>query len=177
MEDLEKYYKNSYGRKVNSRLSCSAVQDMLNHLDTNDGPKAITYFTHSRAILMLLTALRVAHDSDTLRAENYYNMQQRKWRISDLTPFASNFMAVKYDCPNEVEAEKVMFFLNEKPVHFDWCKVGLCNLSDVKKQYKEYNDIKCEDFYCTSSAVSIQYSSIMMIFVPLITLFFLYVEQ
>lgn len=157
---------------MNSRLSCSAVQDMLNHLETTNGPKSITYFTHSRAILMLLTALRVARDSDTLRAENYYNMQHRNWRVSDLTPFASNFMAVKYECPNEVEAEKVMFFLNEKPVHFKWCKVGLCDLSEVKEQYKEYSNVKCLDYYCTSSsAKSIRYSSILLIFIPLITLF------
>lgn len=156
---------------MNSHLSCSAVQDLLHQFDTNEGPKTITYFTHSRAILMLLTALGVAHDSDTLRAENYYSMQQRKWRVSDLTPFASNIMAIRYDCPNEVEHEKVMFFLNEKPVHFDWCNVGLCDWSKVKDQYKEYLHVDCKDYYCASSAEMAQYASVLTLFIPLITAF------
>lgn len=124
------------------------MQDLLHHLGSRDGPETIAYFTHSRAVLMLLTSLRIARDADKLRADNYYNMQQREWRVSDITPFASNFMAVKYECPNEVEAEKVMFFLNEKPVHFDWCREGLCNLSDVKEKYDEYASVDCEEYYC-----------------------------
>lgn len=120
---------------------------------------------------MLLTALRMARDSDTLRAENYYSMQHRSWRVSDLTPFASNIMAIRYNCPNEVEHEKVMFFLNEKPVHFKWCKVGLCNWSDVKDQYKEYLNVDCQDYYCSSSAEMARYSSILVLVIPLITAF------
>lgn len=145
---MEKYYKNSYGRSLNSHLTCGAVQDLLHHLDRNDGPATIAYFTHSRAILMLLSSLGIARDSDILRADNYHNMQQRKYRISDITPFASNLMAVKYECPNEVETEKVKFFLNESPVYFDWCKNGLCNLVDVKEQYDEYARVDCEEYFC-----------------------------
>lgn len=159
---MEKYYKNSYGRSSNSNLACAAVQDLLDNLDRRDGPKTVAYFTHSGAVLLLLTALRVARDSDTLRADNYYNMQQRKWRVSDITPFASNFMAVKYDCPNEVDPSKVMFFLNEKPIHFNWCKVGLCSLSDVKAHYKDYADAVCSDYYCVNSAKSIRYSNVLI---------------
>lgn len=153
LEDLKKYYKMSYGQDLNRNVSCSAVQDLLHHLDDNNGPKTVAYFTHSAAIVLLLTALRIAHDMDTLRADNFHDMQQRQFRISALTPFAANFMAIKYDCPNEPITEKVAFFLNEKPVHLDWCdESGLCNLSDVKEQYGDYMNMDCESSYCVRAA-------------------------
>lgn len=138
LEDLQTYYKSGFGQKLNSRIQCAAIKDMLHHLESNNLPKTVAYFTHSKSILLLLTALKAVKDSDSLRADNYYSMSRRKWRLSEISPFSSNLAAIKYDCPNEVEREKVMFFLNEKPISFDWCKVGLCNWSDIKENYHEY---------------------------------------
>lgn len=125
---------------------------MLYHLSSNEQPRAVAYFTHSKSMILFLTAMKVAKDSDSLRADNYYGMSRRKWRMSEISPFATNFAAIKYDCPNEIEREKVMFFLNEKPLNFDWCKVGLCNWSDIKERYKEYTEGSCEQYFCTNAA-------------------------
>lgn len=168
--DLETYYARGYGRELNSRLDCAAVKDMIHHLETDDQPNAIAYFTHSESVLLLLTALRTVKDSEPLRADNYYSMSRRKWRTSEISPFGSNFAAVKYSCPNEVESEKIMFFLNEKPLYFDWCKVGLCNLNEVKDRYKEYTEVNCDEYYCSgySAANSLSTYTISVLMIPLI---------
>lgn len=145
---------------------------MLYHLGNNELPKAVAYFTHSKAILLFLTALQAAKDSDSLRADNYYSMSRRKWRTNDLSPFGSNLAAIKYDCPNEIEREKVMFFLNEKPLNFDWCKVGLCNWSDIKDRYKDFTQANCNDYFCTSSAIPMKSIANLLLFVPLMALIF-----
>lgn len=172
LEDVRKYYKSGYGHEANTRVQCAAVNDMLHHLESKNQPKTVAYFSHSKGILMLLTALKAARDSDSLRADNYYSMSRRKWRMSEISPFASNLAAIKYDCPNEVERDKVMFFLNEKPLYFDWCKVGLCNWSDVKEQYKEFSQANCNEYYCGSSDASIKFYTITLVFAPIITIIF-----
>lgn len=172
LEDIIKYYKSGYGQPLNSHVSCDAVNDMLYHLENKNQPKAVVYFSHSKAIILLLTALKAFKDSDSLRADNYYSMTRRKWRVSEISPFASNLAAIKYDCPNEVERDKIMFFLNEKPLYFDWCKVGLCNWSDVKDQYKEFSRANCNDYFCGQSAASTTFLSVTLVIAPLITIIF-----
>lgn len=151
LEDLESYYANGFGRPINSNIPCSVMKDMLHHLDSNTRPNAIAYFGHSKSILMLLTALKAVKDADSLRSDNYYSMGRRMWRLSEILPIASNLAAIKYDCPNEIEREKVMFYLNEKPLKFDWCKVGLCNLKDIKERYKAYTQANCDQFFCNGA--------------------------
>lgn len=173
LEDISKYYKSGFGRESNSRISCSAVNDMLHNLDSENLPKATVYFAHSKSILLLLTALEAAKDSDSLRADNYHSMQDRKWRGSKITPFASNVAAIKYNCPNEMEHEKVMFFQNEQPIKFDWCKVGLCNWNDVKERYKQYAHVNCDEYFCKNSGTTSIVSTIASIILPLVTMIFI----
>lgn len=95
-EDLKYYYQNSYGTGLNTRLACSLVVDMLNHLESQAMPKVAAYFTHSETIQLLLTALGAAKDNDALRADNYQQLMRRKWRSSEVSPFASNLAVIKY---------------------------------------------------------------------------------
>lgn len=150
-EDLRKYYECGYGLESNERLLCGLVNDMLDHLESNEEPKAVVYLTHSSSLLLMLTALKAFKDEDTLRADNYHSMSNRKWRLSEIAPFASNIAIVKYDCPNDVEREKVKFFLNEKPIEFDGCEMGLCDLKEVKERYKEYKQANCDEYFCSNS--------------------------
>ncbi|XP_031619129.1 multiple inositol polyphosphate phosphatase 1-like [Contarinia nasturtii] len=151
-EDLRKYYESGHGRVGNSRLLCSLMNDMLTHLESKTEPKAIVYLTHSSSFLLLLSTLGAYKDADPLRADNYYSMSNRKWRLSNIAPLASNLATVKYNCPNEIEQEKVMFFLNEEPIEFDWCNMGLCDWKDVKEYYKIYTQVNCDEYYCYSGA-------------------------
>lgn len=171
LEDLSNYYKASYGRKANSRIACAAVKDMIMFLESRNLPQSVTYFTHTDMIFLFLTALQAAEDSDTLRADNYYSMLRRKFRSSELSPFAANLAAIKYECPNDNERAKVMFFLNEKPLDFNWCKVGLCNLSDVKEKYKEFIQADCNNYYCSSNQRPLVVTMISL-FLPIISILF-----
>lgn len=171
--DLEQYYGYGYGNVLNKRLVCAAVNDMIRNLDTNNEPNAVAYFTHSESVELLLTALDFVKDSEPLRADNYYSMSRRKWRTSEISPFATNLAVVKYVCPNEVEREKVMFFLNEKPLYFDGlCKVGLCNLSEIKERYREYTNANCDEYFCSgyNAANSLYTHTISVLALPAVVL-------
>lgn len=168
-EDLKYYYAASYGRTINTNIECEAVADMLRHLESRDLPKVVAYFSHASAIQLFLTALGAAKDSDALRADNYHSMSRRNWRSSAISPFASNFAAIKYECPEENERQKIMFFLNEKPLDFNWCKVGLCNWSDVREMYKRYSRGDCAATYCSMAASSMP-TTLLFAVIPLIML-------
>lgn len=168
--DLEDYYQVGHGSPLNKNVACEAVSDMMHHMESNSLPKVVAYFTHSQTVQLLLTALGTAQDSDALRADNYLSMTRRKWRSSQMAPFAANLAAVKYECPQDVEQTKVMFFLNEKPIDFSWCKVGLCNWSDVKEKYKSYSQGDCASTYCTGSASAIKHIGLLSVLLPCIGL-------
>ncbi|XP_034480594.1 multiple inositol polyphosphate phosphatase 1 [Drosophila innubila] len=157
-EDLKYYYGSGYGFEDNSRFNCRAVQDMLTRLSSPVSPHVVAYFAHSTGLQTLLTALGINKDDVPLRADNYNSMTSRRWKTSLLGPFAANFVAVKYECPADLEKEKVVFFLNQNAVQLDWCKVGLCNWSAVLEKYKTIAQANCDEYYCRSGAIAGQTS-------------------
>lgn len=174
-EDLKYYYGLGYGSEVNSKLSCSAIQDMLKHLDSKESPEVVAYFTHNKAIELILTGLGAAKDRQALRADNYAEMKRRAWQTSQIGPFASNLAAIKYECSEDFEQNKIMFFLNEKPLEFNWCNVGLCDYSKVKEQYKEFIEADCSKSFCgfsNSNKIKISLASIISLQFILIISYF-----
>ncbi|XP_030560735.1 multiple inositol polyphosphate phosphatase 1-like [Drosophila novamexicana] len=164
-EDLKYYYGSGYGFEENTRFNCRAVQDMLSRLSSPVSPHVVAYFAHSTGLQTLLTALGINKDDIPLRADNYDSMTSRRWKTSLLGPFAGNFVAVKYDCPAELEKEKVVFFLNQNAVDLDWCKVGLCNWSDVLEKYKTISEANCDEYYCRSGAPGVRASMLVSAFI------------
>lgn len=69
---------------------------MLTHLESQTNPKVVAYFAHTQAIQLLLTALGAHKDNDGLRADNYQQMMRRRWRSSEVSPFAANLAVIKY---------------------------------------------------------------------------------
>ncbi|XP_034110590.2 multiple inositol polyphosphate phosphatase 1-like [Drosophila albomicans] len=149
-EELKNYYGSGYGFNASDKLNCLVVQDLLTVLNSTESPNVVAYFAHSPGLQMLLVSLGIAKDDEKLRADNFENMANRKWKLSELVPFGANFVAVKYNCSEAADnvTEKALFFLNEKPVEFKWCKNGLCNWSDVLKTYHIFSDANCKEFYC-----------------------------
>ena len=97
LDDLKYYYKASYGNPENENIMCATVQDMVRNLESTTNPKVVAYFAHASGIQLLLTALGVAKDKATLRADNYELMKSRVFRTSELSPFAANLAVVKYE--------------------------------------------------------------------------------
>lgn len=152
-EDLFYYYKAGYGNVVNENLACSAMVDMLKHLQSRTGPQVVASFAHSTNIQLMIAALGVFRDQMPLRADNFYQQKRRQFRISRIDPFSANLAAIAYDC-DDVEKRKVMFFLNERPLELDWCRVGLCDWSKVEEKYQKYlSGIDCAREYCQQSGV------------------------
>ncbi|XP_020812224.1 multiple inositol polyphosphate phosphatase 1 [Drosophila serrata] len=147
-EDLKYYWGSGYGFPETGRLNCRLVQDLLTHLSNPVSPHVVAHFGHSTGLLTLLTALGMRKDDIPLRADNSDSMSSRRWKSSLIDPFAGNFVAVKYDCPAELDREKVVFFLNQDAVQLDWCSVGLCKWSDVLEKYKTISEADCGDYYC-----------------------------
>lgn len=139
-KDLSGYYEFGYGSEMNRMIQCSTLRDMISHLESNVDPRVTVYFGHSSALLLHLTALGVNEDGTKLTAKNFNKMYERKWSTSKMSPFAGNLAVVRYDNDN------VKFFLNEELIEFNWCTNGVCNLNQVKNQYKQFNN--CEQKSC-----------------------------
>lgn len=152
--------KTSYGSEVNLKLACHSMDDMLGHLNSNDSPKVITYFGHIAITHLHLTAMEAFKDAEAIRSDNFDRMANRKWRTSEICPFTANLAAVKYHCHDDTDAVyKVKFFLNQKPLEFDWCDKGLCKLQDVMEKYRSFNNVDCSSIFC--SAANILQSSLL----------------
>ncbi|XP_037932049.1 multiple inositol polyphosphate phosphatase 1-like, partial [Teleopsis dalmanni] len=87
-DDLKYYYKLGYGFEGNTRLNCRAVKDMLNHLNTDSLPNVVAYFGHSSGVQTLITALGINKDDIKLTAANYNELSYRRWKTSNIDPFA-----------------------------------------------------------------------------------------
>ncbi|XP_017087639.2 multiple inositol polyphosphate phosphatase 1 isoform X1 [Drosophila bipectinata] len=169
-EDLKYYYGSGYGFEEIERLNCRLVQDLLTHLNNPVSPHVVAHFGHSTGLLTLITALGLKKDGVKLRADNYLDLASRRWKSSLIDPFASNFVAVKYDCPQDLDREKVVFFLNQDAVQLDWCNVGLCKWSDVLAKYQTIADADCGEYFCRSGGASSLASGISMLASSLVAL-------
>lgn len=47
-----------------------------------------------------------------------------------------------------------MFFLNQKPLDFDWCNVGLCDWSKVQQMYSSFKQRDCLTAHCTEGSAA-----------------------
>lgn len=145
-DDLIYFYKSSHGSKLNRNIMCAAIKDMLNHLNSDVGPPTTVYFSHSAALQLFLTGLDAMRDDINLKGDNFAEASMRKWRTSRISPFAGNIAIVRYKC---TERDRVKFFLNEKPLQFDWCQMdGACNSQDVTAKYAFYANENCDEIFC-----------------------------
>lgn len=151
-DDLVYYYKSSHGSRINRNMKCAAISDMLNRLSSDTGPKTTVYFSHSAALQLFLTGLGALRDNIHLKADNFDKMSIRKWKTSDISPFAGNIAVVRYKCRDT--QDQVKFYLNEKQLHFDWCKSnGACDWDDVQHRYAFYKNGDCDKLFCSDSTL------------------------
>lgn len=171
-EDLKYYYKAGYGRMLNSKIPCELFKDLITHFDSTANPKVAAYFSHSDLINTFVVALKAFKDDSPLRADNFDAMKNRKWQTSKIDPFAANIIAVKYNCPNQAQVDKMTMFINGRPINFNWCSVGLCDMAKFKENYKEFIENDCSKYYCDMSAGHSINMSISLLSVSIAALFF-----
>lgn len=165
-DDLRYYQAKSYGSKLNKNLVCSTVTDMFKKLNSKNSTKVIAYFVHSTLIYLFYTALELMpYDIMALRADNYEQMQQRKFKSSEIIPFSANFAAVKYQCRDDTD--KIMFLMNQRPFEMSWCQQGsLCSWVEAKRRYKSLVQ-NCKENFChiTNNKTKTNYYSFKLILV------------
>lgn len=135
-EDLHYYYHASYGRNLSRAVGCPPLRDMFDHFaklenGSTEEPRGIFYFAHSSGIQLLLTAMGIAEDAIPLKASNFEDMRNRAWNTSRLVPFAANLAAIFYKCDS---ANKVRFYLNERPLDYEGCQAGVCDWEYLKRK-------------------------------------------
>lgn len=158
--DIEEWHLGGPATELNPRLTCELVQDLLTKLDSKDDVAVSAYFSHSTVLQLFMTALGAAIDETPLRADNYAAQANRKWQTSQLAPFATNVVAVRYDCSGEA---KVQLWLNEKPLATDWCPSGLCTMGELKSKLAKTAAATCSTYYCSKSAPIIQFKYAMVV--------------
>ncbi|XP_050520562.1 multiple inositol polyphosphate phosphatase 1-like isoform X2 [Daktulosphaira vitifoliae] len=118
LDDLHRYYFNSYGNSYNERFGCPLVKDMIENfkkkVERSEGPRGVFYFGHSSNLLSLISRLGLFKDTEPITADNFDKMKNRKFRTSSIDSFASNMIVALYKCDDG--NYKVSFYENEKPV-------------------------------------------------------------
>lgn len=145
-EDLIFYYKKSYGSAVNVKITCKAVQDMLEHMMAADSYKVVAYFVHSTLLQLFLTSIQAFKD-EPLHYNNFQMRRNRTFKSSETITLAANLAMVKYEC-NDGRDSKVLFLMNQEPLQLSWCRDGLCDWSSVLEKYEMFVHLDCANSYC-----------------------------
>lgn len=133
-EDLENYWVNGYGYKINYEQACPIIGDMLQSLISEDDPKAIFYFTHSGTLLKVLAHLGLYKDENPLTHDKLNS--SRLWRVSKIDAFGTNLAFVLFRCEDGL---KVLTLHQERPVQLPGCPDTevLCPLDKLVNMYHD----------------------------------------
>ncbi|XP_063872914.1 multiple inositol polyphosphate phosphatase 1-like [Scylla paramamosain] len=90
--DLEEYYTAGFGHNINTAMACPPLQDVYQHFSNavwrGQGPRGIFYFTHSKAVISVMSRLGLYRDRAPL---THRHMNPRRlWRTSQHGSFATN---------------------------------------------------------------------------------------
>ncbi|KAK9720668.1 Histidine phosphatase superfamily (branch 2) [Popillia japonica] len=133
-EDLKYYWVDGYGKEITYKQACIAFNNMLNFMTAEDPyPHAVLYFTHSGTLLKMLSHLNLYREDKPLRAADYNDNHNRKWRVSKIDTFGSNLAFILHKCNGE---KKLLVLHNEVPVKLPSCPDNeLCDLQKIKDYY------------------------------------------
>ncbi|OWZ03898.1 Multiple inositol polyphosphate phosphatase 1 [Phytophthora megakarya] len=139
-QDLKHFYRKSHGHALSYEIATPLLQDIFRTIKQRvDGKNKIEghfRFAHAETILPLASLLNLSyfdqHASDReghFRADTPLDLAlQRKFKSSELAPFAANIGFVLYECsPDQGSKQtkpeyKVKTLLNEREVKFNECK-------------------------------------------------------
>jgi len=122
------------------------------------------YFGHSSNVFSAIVRLGFAKDISPLLSSNFDDMRDRKWKSSFLSPFASNVMAVLYECHG---LKKVTFFVNEIPMVVEKYGCTLCPWKLIENMFDPIISSPSCTFDEKSSASSVS-TTMNILFLPCI---------
>ncbi|KAH7488671.1 hypothetical protein PRIC1_007215 [Phytophthora ramorum] len=139
-QDLKHFYRKSHGNALSTKIAAPLLQDifrtMKQRVDGNSDIEGYFRFAHAETIIPLASLMNISyfnrHASDReghFRADTPLELAlQRKFKSSELAPFAANIGFVLYECKagngetNVGSTFKAKTLLNEREVVFDECK-------------------------------------------------------
>lgn len=137
-DDIDDYYKDAYGNKINFKQACPVVEilmDLFGTFNNTSESKALMQFSHAGGIKKVYSLFGLFEDEEPLKADSFCSQQNRKWRSSYIAPFTTNLAIVLYECDMQ---KKIAAFHNEIPIKLDGCSEILCPYDEF---YKKYNPI------------------------------------
>ncbi|KAK3875050.1 hypothetical protein Pcinc_020037 [Petrolisthes cinctipes] len=123
-QDLKDYYEVGYGHSINYQMACPLIQDAFQHfrsvVEGEGGPKGVFYFTHSVALLTMMTRLGLYQDRHPL---THLNLDPtRRWRTSLHGSFAANVAFTLSHCPQHQHKWWVSLVEGERGVGLEGCE-------------------------------------------------------
>lgn len=134
LQDLKYFWLHGYGYDINFRQACVTLNDMISHFRDKTLPQAVVYFTHTSAMLKMLSHLQLHKDEENLTSDGFSNnAKSRKWKVSQVNAFGSNLAFVLYICDSE---EMLLTLHQERQVTLPGCPPdSLCPLKRILKLY------------------------------------------
>lgn len=135
-QDLKYFWLHGYTYDINYKQACLTLNDMMTHFRDKTLPRAVAYFTHTSAMLKMLSHLHLHKDEEQLTSDGFSSKANaRKWRMSRINSFGSNLAFVLYMCGSE---EKVLTLHQEHQVTLPGCPHdSLCPLKRILELYNK----------------------------------------
>ncbi|KAG1688784.1 hypothetical protein DVH05_003093 [Phytophthora capsici] len=152
-QDLKHFYRKSHGHPLSYEIAAPLVQDIFRSMklrvDGKSNVEGYFRFAHAETILPLASLLNVSyfdrHASDReghFRADTPLKLAlQRKFKSSELAPFAANIGFVLYECSatGGKPTYRVKALLNEREVVFNECKgQPLCPFNVMENIFRRW---------------------------------------
>ncbi|XP_014259492.1 multiple inositol polyphosphate phosphatase 1-like isoform X2 [Cimex lectularius] len=140
-EDLYSFYLSGYGNPLVDDMACPLLKNLMETLYNNTvngtSPQSVLYFGDVTTLRYILTGLGIVQDDDGrgLSPKPGPLLNERQWRLSVISPPLANLAVVLYKCTFGVNYQ-LMFYLNDHPVDYKGCKVGLCNWNDIYNSFQ-----------------------------------------
>lgn len=102
--DLKHFWKRGYGYPISYKIGCPLLQNIISSLKnatdpTSEEKKYGTFmFAHAETLQPLYALLGLFKDDKDLRADNFLEQLERKYRTSYIVPFGANIAFVIYKC-------------------------------------------------------------------------------
>ncbi|XP_037094380.1 multiple inositol polyphosphate phosphatase 1-like isoform X2 [Pollicipes pollicipes] len=138
--DLEYYWVDSYGNRLNYEQACPKVKDFIDKFSAVGSsperqPLAHLYFSHLGGVLKFITRLGIFNESRPLRSGDFGTA--RAFSSSYLSAFASNVALVLFECG---DGYHVSAYVQEHPTRLPGCPGQLCPLERLVSQYRDVVD-------------------------------------
>jgi len=159
-EDLESYYEDGHGHRVNYESATLLLQNLFSNLEsviaaTRENRSSVApvqrayfIFAHATDIASLLALMGFYRDAELLRAIETHR-DNHKWRLNELAPFAANILWILYHCNNEQQPDeyRLEMFHNEKEMLIGGsCGNQLfCPVETVKKTFQPQLSLSFEE--------------------------------